>query len=122
MELNANGKVFNFVFGYGFLKEINEGSRVERSGIKMNMGVASVITGLQTGDTESLIDTLKKANKTENPRLTDQDIENLFNDNDSDQVFDQVMEELKKSQFTKTATNRALVEMKKAEELQKPTK
>lgn len=116
MELEVNGKIFKFVFGYGFLKEINNGAKVESSGIKMNMGVAGVITGLQLGDTESLIDTLKKANKTETPRLVDQDIEHIFDSTDADQLFDDVMEELKKSQFTKTAANLALEEMGKVEE------
>lgn len=115
MELEVNGKVFKFLFGYGFLKEINEGSRVESSGIKMNMGVNGVVAGLQLGDVESLIDTLKKANKTETPRLVDQDIEHIFDTVDSDELFDDVLEELKKSQFTKTAANRALEEMGKVE-------
>lgn len=111
MELTINGKIFPLRFGYGFLKEINNGAKVQSSGIALNMGVAQVVAGLQTGDVELLADVLKKANKTESPRLSDDDIEHLFESVDADQLFDDVFKELKKSQFTKTAVNRVLASM-----------
>lgn len=108
MELNINGKDFGFIFGYGFLKEINDGNRAEASGVTLNMGVANVVSGLLIGDVERLIDVLKKANKTETPRLTDSDIDHLFDNYDAETLFDMVMDELKKSQFTTIAVKKVL--------------
>ena len=111
MNVIINGKEFSFVFGYGFLKAINDETKIEASGITLNMGIANVVSSIKTGDVEGLIDVLQKANKTETPKLTSQDIEHLFDEHDAADLFDLVLEELKKSQFTKTATQRILVEM-----------
>lgn len=115
MELTFNGKTFKFVFGFGFLKEINNGAKVEANGIQMNMGIATLVVALQMSDVEVLLSTLKKANLTVLPRVSNEDLEHIFDDLEAEDVFNVVLDELKKSQFTKTAVNQILEEAKEKE-------
>ena len=101
MELEFNEKTYKFVFGLGFLKAINRANQIQANGIKVNAGLEVTLTHLVSGDVETLISTLKTANETETPRISEKILGNYIEENDADDLFDQVIDELKKSAFTK---------------------
>ncbi|MTD42463.1 hypothetical protein GIX45_28315 [Erwinia sp. CPCC 100877] len=109
MELEINGGIYKFVFGFGFVKEMNKRYSVEGNGLKMNAGLDTIIVNLLTSDTETLIETLKVANITEKPRISEKDlIEYVGKDADVDQLFDWVIDGLKESGFTKRKTSKLI--------------
>ncbi|MCT4427525.1 hypothetical protein EFO32_12850, partial [Lactococcus cremoris] len=57
-----------------------------------------------SGDIETLVEMLKTANATENPRVSEKWIVEWIEENGIDMLFDLVLEELKKSEFTKKKT------------------
>lgn len=120
MELTINGKVFQFKFGVGFMKEINKKiTRIpnpDTPEIKQNVGLQFAVAGLIDGDVEKLVEVLDIANKTEKPRVTVNDIYDYIDDEstDIDELFAQVLDFLGKSNATKKITA-AVAEMVEAE-------
>lgn len=101
MELTINEKDYKFIFGYGFLKELNKKNKINAQGIAVNAGIEAVATNLASGDIETLVDTLRIANATETPRVSEKALAQFIEENGADELFDDVFEELKKSAFTK---------------------
>lgn len=110
MELELNGKIYKFVFGFKFLKEINKRHNFSQNGVSVSLGVANVAVGLQSGDVESLADTLLIANATETPRLLEKDLPILFEEYDPEQLFEDVLKALEESVFTRAALKKAMVQ------------
>lgn len=111
MELTINEKDYKFIFGYGFLKEINKQNRVNAQGITINAGIEAVATNLASGDIETLISTLRTANATETPRVSEKALAGYVEENGADELFDDVFEELKKSAFTSKKVTKILEQM-----------
>lgn len=99
MELTIENKTYNFRFG---------------------IGLETLIPNLLTGNTVTLSDCLFVANRTENPRVTQEQLDNYIdNENtDIDGLFDDVLKELKKSNATK---KKAKMLMKEYEEKMQET-
>ncbi len=115
MELTIQDKTYKFVFGWKFLKEINADNKRVQDGMTINMGLLGAVSNLMIGDVEVLIDVLLKANKTESPKLNEQVINALFDENDVDAVFNAVLDGLKESGFTKKATLQVVANMEQAD-------
>lgn len=105
MQLNVNDKEFSFKFGIKFLKEINRKNRISANGMQVNAGVEGVATNLISGDLETLFDVLKIASQTEKNTFREKDFEAYVDENGSEDLFDEVFEELKKSEYTKKKFN-----------------
>lgn len=116
MEITIKEKVYNFVFGFGFLQEINRRNQVYLdNGVTMNAGVENTVFNLLGGDTETLITALHIANATEKPQISiDVLAEHIAEHEDTD-FFTMVFDELKKSVFTKKKTIEIEMDMQKAE-------
>lgn len=110
MELTVNDKLFNFKFGYGFLKEVNQRYSVERGGMKLKLGVGAIISNLLLSDVDTLFETLLIANMTEKPRIQVKDLEGYVEEQGSKKLFESVIEELKKSEYTAMMVNKMLEE------------
>ena len=110
MELAVNDKLFNFKFGYGFLKEVNQRYSVERGGMKLKLGVGAIISNLLLSDVDTLFETLLIANMTEKPRLTIKILEDYIEQNGTKNLFEEVIDELKKSEYTGMMTSKMLEE------------
>ena len=95
MELTINEKQYVFIFGYRFIKELNKKNEVTERGMTLKAGLDNALMNFFSGDIETLVEMLKIANATENPRVSE---------NGVDALFDLVLEELKKSEFTKKKT------------------
>ena len=97
MELIINEKVYNFKFG---------------------IGLETLIPNLLTGNTVTLSDCLFVANMTEKPRITQDQLDNYIDDEETniDSLFDDVLEELKKSNATKKKAEKLLENYQKEQE------
>lgn len=106
MELTINEKVYNFKFGIGFVRHLDGKSSINQNGVQFGIGLETLIPNLLTGNTVTLSDCLFAANMTENPRITQDQLDNYIDDDgtDIDFLFDSVLEELKKSNATKKKT------------------
>nr|DAT82554.1 MAG TPA: tail assembly chaperone [Caudoviricetes sp.] len=103
MELTIENKTYNFRFGIGFVRYLDGKSSIEQNGVQFGIGLETLIPNLLTGNTVTLSDCLFVANRTENPRVTQDQLDNYIdNENtDIDVLFDDVLKELKKSNATK---------------------
>lgn len=124
MELTINEKAYNFKFGIGFVRHLDGKSSIEQNGVQFGIGLETLIPNLLTGNTVTLSDCLFVANKTENPRITQEQLDNYIDDEktDIDFLFDNVLEELKKSNATKKKAEMLLKEYEeRTQEVQEQT-
>ena len=120
MELTIENKTYNFRFGIRFVRYLDGKSSIEQNGVQFGIGLDTLIPNLLTGNTVTLSDCLFVANRTENPRVTQEQLDNYIdNENtDIDGLFDDVLKELKKSNATK---KKAKMLMKEYEEKMQET-
>ena len=104
MEQTINGKDYKFIFGFGFIQELNRRYSVTEQGMTVKMGLDNVLLNFFNKDVETLIEILKVANLTESPKVSVNDLAGLVEEMGSENLFDIVLEELKKSEFTKSKT------------------
>ena len=118
MELTIDGKVFEFNFGMGFLREINKKTAVPVDGlpdVKKNIGFSYYLAGVLSGDIEFLVDVLDMANKGRKARVTRALLDSYIDDADTDidALFDTVIDFLKQSNATKKVTLDTIAEVEK---------
>ena len=122
MELTINGQVYAFIFGMGFLREINRRVSAPVDGLKdieKAIGFRYFISGIVDGELEALVEVLEAANKGQNPRVTRALLDAYIDDEntDVDALFDGVIDFLNKSNATKKVTTE-LVDLAKAQKAQ----
>lgn len=105
-ELTINNQVYEFSFDMGFMREVNKriGVPVDNlPNVKKNVGLQYAIASIIDGDVEGLVDVLDTANRGRNPRVTKALLDSYIdNENtDIDQLFDDVLNFLKKANATK---------------------
>ncbi|MDT2511676.1 tail assembly chaperone [Enterococcus avium] len=115
MEQTINGKDYKFIFGFGFIQELNRRYSVTEQGMTVKMGLDNVLLNFFNKDVETLIEILKVANLTESPKVSVNDLASLVEEIGSEKLFDIVLEELKKSEFTKSKTEKMLEKVKEAQ-------
>lgn len=107
MELQIKGQVYQFKFGFGFMREIDNRQTVKApNGTQQNIGFQTAVGGILDGDAQALEDVLLLANKGQEPRLTADVLEEYIEDEetDVDALFDGVIDFLKKSNVSKKKT------------------
>lgn len=117
-ELTIEGNVYQFNFGMGFLREMNK--RVSTPvdnlpDVKKNIGLQYVIAGVLDGDLEDLVEVLDCANKGQTPRVTKTLLDNYIDNEETDieELFESVIDFLKKTNATKKVTLHLLEELEK---------
>lgn len=120
MELTIENKTYNFRFGIGFVRYLDGKSSIEQNGVQFGIGLETLIPNLLTGNTVTLSDCLFVANRTENSRVTQEQLDNYIDNENTniDDLFDDVLKELKKSNATK---KKAEMLMKEYEEKMQET-
>lgn len=105
-ELEINGTMYQFNFGIGFVREIDQTVSVSRNGVKEDVGLQVAIAGLLDGKVTTLETVLMTANKGQNPRLTTAALDSWIDNpsTDVDAVFDKVMVFLRSTNATRKAT------------------
>lgn len=118
LELTIEGNVYQFNFGMGFLRELNK--RVSTPvdnlpDVKKNIGLQYVIAGVIDGELEDLVDILDCANKGQSSRVTKMLLDAYIDneDTDIDELFESVIDFLKKTNATKKVTLRLLEEIER---------
>lgn len=119
-ELTINNTVYQFNFGFGFLRDINKTYKSvdEKTKQERDLGLQYNIASLIDGDVEAIVTILDIANKGCDPRITRQDIEKYIEDENTniDDLFDTVMDFLSKANCTKKEVQKF---MENLEELKK---
>lgn len=119
-ELTINNTVYQFNFGFGFLRDINKTYKSvdEKTKQERELGLQYNIASLIDGDVEAIVTMLDIANKGCDPRITRQDIEKYIEDENTniDDLFDTVMDFLSKANCTKKEVQKF---MENLEELKK---
>lgn len=119
-ELTINNTVYQFNFGFGFLRDINKTYKSvdEKTKQEREFGLQYNIASLIDGDVEAIVTILDIANKGCDPRITRQDIEKYIEDENTniDDLFDTVMDFLSKANCTKKEVQKF---MENLEELKK---
>ena len=108
-ELTINGRVYQFNFGMGFLRDIDPTVTKAIDGVKgkvQNMGLQFAVGGIIDGDVATLADVLVRANKSFDPRLTLDEIESHIEKEttDIDELFAKVLDFLKRANVTRKVT------------------
>lgn len=118
-EIEMNGTPYAFNFGMGFLKAINSRAteKVPNSNYSVNVGAKYLMAQVMSDDVEALCDVLMTANKGENPRLTQKELETYIEDEatDIEALFAQVVDFFGKANATKMIYKelQSLTEMEK---------
>lgn len=119
-ELTINSTVYQFNFGFGFLRDINKTYKSvdEKTKQERELGLQYNIASLIDGDVEAIVTILDIANKGCDPRITRKDIEKYIEDENTniDDLFDTVMDFLSKANCTKKEVQKFLANL---EELKK---
>lgn len=122
-ELTIKEKVYQFNFGFGFIRELDPKVKKEVEGVKgkvQDMGVQFAIAGLIDGDVNDLINVLDAANKSFEPRITRKELEEHIEneETDIDELFKNVMDFLESANCTKrtVAKVKELIEEQKAKQ------
>jgi DNA-binding ferritin-like protein (Dps family) len=104
-EIEMNGTMYAFNFGMGFLKAINSRAteKVPNSNYSVNVGAKYLMAQVMSDDVEALCDVLMTANKGENPRLTQKELESYIEDETTDieALFAQVVDFFGRANATK---------------------
>lgn len=108
---------YSFVFGFGFLKELNKQHTMASNGLTMRLGLENTLPNLINNDVETLLEVLKLANKTETPRASEKDLIGLIESTeDIESLFAETLEALKESNFTGMKTRKFLETVEKNSE------
>lgn len=129
-ELTINNNVYKFVFGMGFLKDLDPTITRKIDGVTgkvEKLGVQYAIAGIIDGNVEDLVTVLDYGNKyagqSTDERLSRKDIEAYIEDEntDIDRLFEDVLDFLSKANVTKkiVANLLAAVEEQKAKQAAK---
>jgi len=118
LELTINGKVYQFNFGMGFLREINRQVCAPVDGlpdVKRNIGLRFKVLCIMDGDPEALVDILDAANKGQRERVARSALDAYLDDPDTDvdALCNEVLDFLRSANVTKKTVNTLLEEIEK---------
>lgn len=117
MQVTINDKDYDLNFGIGFLRELDKKYFIERNGAKFGDSMALKIPMLLAKDTVTLADILYTATHALKSRPSQKSIDAFIDSvEDIEVLFDEVIEELKKSNATKSQVAKLLAHLKKTEE------
>lgn len=118
MELDINGEIYNFKFGIKFLKDINETQKMKDrdSGEMKAVGFAYKAAGIMDGNILDLVEVLSVANRTEEKRISKDEIEEYLDDDNTniDNVFQQTIDFLSESNACKNQMRSIMKNLEKA--------
>lgn len=114
MILEINGKQYESRFGIRFIRELDKTNSLEREGIKFGAGLELKVPMLVACDTVALSDVLYAGTVTEKSRPTQIEVDDFVeNHGDIEALFNEVLDELKKSNATKLKMQQLEAELSK---------
>lgn len=120
MELEMNGKTYQFKAGMKFIQKANKKQFIINEGIRVDVGLTLMIGNIMEGDVMALCDALLLMNEGMDPRVTENTIDEYLEDEDTDieTLFEKVIDFFKMSNCTKKTVQK-LEEEKKEKEKEK---
>lgn len=116
MILSVNSKDYSFRFGVGFIRRMDERYQMKENGVSFGASMETRVPMLLAKDTAALAEILFIANQTETPRLSQNDVDDFIDNADNiEAVFDEVIDELKKSNATKLKMKSLIETLKQAQ-------
>lgn len=117
MNIKIGEKTHEIIFGVGFVRRLDEKYYLTNgTGLKFGFGLSHKIPELLSHNVVALSEILYEGTCTEKERPTQEEVDRYIDQCDNvEGLFDEVVEELKKSNATKRETEKLIEEMKKAE-------
>lgn len=117
MELKINNKETEVIFGMAFNRAADELFNVQNKGVKVGLGVENLLTGIISGNSQSLATTIYLGTAhLRKGRPSGHQVDLYVEEcDDIDGLFDEVLEEFKKSNATKKKTLTILTKTAEAE-------
>lgn len=103
MELTINGKKYQFYFGVGFVRQLDQRYGMQNNaGFSLGMGLTKALPALELYDTATLAEVLECAAE---PSISLHDIDSYLDapDTDIEKVFKDVSKDLSKANAVKLA-------------------
>lgn len=120
MILKMNGREVEVRFGLRFIRELDKTNMMQREGLKFGAGLEVKVPMLFTYDAVALADILYAGTSMEKDRPTLKEIDSYVEQHeDIEGLFDEVVEELKKSNATGLKVQKLAGDLKKQEEKEK---
>lgn len=119
MELEINGKIYKFKFGMGFLRKIQETKQTFAGTTTLSAGFKFAMAGLYDEDPEWLEKILLIANETEDPRITQEEMDEYFETADLNKLFKDTKSFLSKANVCKKMYKELMDEFKEEEKKNK---
>lgn len=114
MILEINGKQYESRFGIRFIRELDKTNSLQREGINFGAGLELKVPMLVACDTVALSDVLYTGTVTEKNRPTQAEVDDYVeNCDDIEELFEVVLDELKKSNATKLKMQQLEQELEK---------
>jgi len=112
MQLEINGKEYDFKFGIKFIREMDKKYNVTVNGAVFGTSMDTLARKLFIGDAAALADMLAVASLTESPKAKASEIEEYIETTeDIEALFDKVVAELKSCNATKLGFTRVSLEL-----------
>lgn len=118
LEIEFEGKIYKFRFGFGFLKEINKKYKeMPTMGVTIPTGFKWTYLSMVDGNMDALEDILLAANKTESPRMSEKTLEAYLDDEstDVDELVELVKGFLSRSNACKNLVNQMQKKIQEAQ-------
>lgn len=116
MQINVNGKDIELNFGIRFTRELDGKYNMIVAGKRLGVGIEETIPRILIGDIQALEDVLYAATWMEKKRPTLSEMDDFMDSvEDIDNLFDEVVEELKKQNATKKRAFNAVAGMETQE-------
>lgn len=113
MELEINGKIYKFKFGMGFLRKIQATKQTLAGMTTVPAGFKFAVAGLYDEDPEWLEKILLIANETEDPRITEEEMDEYFDTADLNKLFKDTKSFLSKANVCKKMYKELMDEFEK---------
>lgn len=107
MELKIAGKTHELKFGMGFLRTLDKAHSIEQYGITFGVGLQTVLPNFLAGSPVALSEIISAATGCPQAAVDDA-IEAYAEENDLDELFDSVKENLETASLTKKITGTML--------------
>lgn len=118
MVMTINGTDYQINFGVGFLRALDEKYYTEtKTGIKFGMGLEVKLPMLMANDTVTLSEFLYMGTCAEKKRPSQHEVDEYIDTvDDIEDLFEKVVDELKKHNATKLSVEKMMIDLKAAEE------
>lgn len=101
MEIVINDKTYELNFGLKFLNILNNLYQNDKTPVKIDQGLLTVVTNLSLGSPNAILAIVMASTWQARPKLTEHDVEKWLEEQDIEELCDSFLEQFEKSSLTK---------------------